>query len=176
MAAVGSDARDVICVFREEPAVFERRKAERFAGSFKRDAVTDDFFVRQRAVGDVSVPLGDEVAVDLVGEDDDLPPLANFAECRQIFTGPSVARGIVRIAQNQSIGIVIDAALQILKIHEVPAVQLLHPEFRRLASAEGDVAIAAVVVGRRQQDLAAGRRERLQGGDERRWSGILNPE
>ena len=63
-----------------------------------------------------------QVAVDLVREDEDPVPLADFSQLRQGFPVPEEADGIVRIAQDQGLRLRVEQFFQPLEIHPVAAV------------------------------------------------------
>ena len=85
---------------------------------------------------------------------------ADLAEAHQIFRRPAVAGRVLRVAEDERVGVVADAALEILEVDRVTAVHQLHRAIFGLGPGGGEVAVEAVVGRRDQQDLGARRRER----------------
>ena len=91
---------------------------------------------------------------------------ADFTEPQQIFLRPAVAGRVLRVAEDERVGVVADAPLEILEVHRVLAVDELQRVRFFDRAAGGQVAVEAVVGRRLQEDLAARGRERLERGNQ----------
>ena len=115
-------SRDVIGIGREHVAALGGGETERLARGREGDAVADDRLVAERGKRRVLVALGHEVVMDLVREHDHAAAQADFTHRREVLTRPAVAGRVLRIAQDQRVRVVADAALEVFEIHLIAAV------------------------------------------------------
>ncbi len=106
------------------------------------------------------------VAVDFVGQHDDAPAQADLADAGQLRRRPAIPGRVLRVAEDERVGVMADLALEIVEVDGEAAVHHLHPALLRERARVAQVAIEPVVGRRRQQHLAADRRERAQRGDQ----------
>ena len=64
--------------------------------------------------------------MDLIGEHHDATPGTDVTQPHQVLTRPDVTGRILRIAEDQRVRVMVDAALQIVEIHRVAAVDERH--------------------------------------------------
>ena len=114
----------------------------------------------------VLLALADEVAVDLVGQHHHPVFQADLTDPEHVLRAPAVARGVLRVAEDERVGVDADLLLELLEVHRVLAVDDLERHFLGDGLAGGEVAVEAVVGGRLQQHLRALGREGLERGDE----------
>ena len=72
----------------------------------------------------------------------------------------------MRVAQDERVGVVVDAALEVLEVHPVAAVDELQGALLGHAADHPDVGVEPVVARGLHEHLAAGRAERAQGADD----------
>ena len=167
-AVVDLHAREQVGVGRVEPRHLVRGEAKRLAGRLERQAVVDDGLVGEAGEGRVLLPLADPVAVNLVRQHNHAVLQADFTDAGEVFRRPAVAGGVLRVAQDEGVGVDADAALELLEVHRELAVDELQRHVLGLGLREREVGVETVIGRRLQQHLAALRRKRLQGRDQRR--------
>ena len=101
------------------------REVERPARGFESDAVVDDVLIRKTRERRVLLTLRHEIAVDLVRENDHPARQTQLAKSHQILLRPAVACRVLRVTENQSMGVVVNAGFQIVEIDGVPPVRKL---------------------------------------------------
>ena len=162
------NASHVLRVGGEVPRVLVRGQAERLARRFEGDAVVDDGLVGERGKRRVFLALGDEVAVDFVGQQNHPALEADLADAHQVRRAPAVACRVLRIAEDVRVGVGADAPLEVLEVQRVSAVDDLHLVLFGDGAAGSKVAVKAVVGRCVQQHLGAARAKCLERGDEGR--------
>src|SRR5262249_19769422 len=89
---------------------------------------------RQGGNGQVGMPLVNQIAVDLVGTDDEVVPQADLCHTSEFIPLPYSAHRVMRIAQEKHPRAVSDGGLEGVKIDPITPVRLLYQ--RRLVTAE----------------------------------------
>ena len=162
------DSLEVLLIRREEVRALHGRQAERLADGLERHAVVDDVLVGKARERDILVALGDEVAMDLVGEDHHAPLQAQPAEAQQVLLGPDVAGGILGVAEDERVGVDVHLGFEVIPVDGVLAIFEVPEAIRGHRERFPQVRVKAAVDRGRHQDLAAGRAKRPQRRDERR--------
>ena len=105
--------------------------------------------------------------MDFVGQHDDAVLQADLADAHQVFRRPAVPGGVLRVAQQEGMRVVADAALEVVEVHLELAVDELQRAFLGPGLRRGEVAVETVVGRRLQQDLRALGVEGVEHGDDR---------
>ena len=133
-------------------------------GDRERPVVADQAIARHQAAPRHEAPVGEPVAAYV--QDDHPAPETDFSQPREIFAARAIAGRVLRVAQNQGIGVTTDAPFEIFEIDGISPVGVFHQTLFRLQVAVSEVPVKPVVSGSRQEDFASRRREGLQCGND----------
>ena len=109
------------------------------------------------ANGTYLLSFGDEIAVDLVGEDDDAPLEAQSAQSQQILLGPNVAGRVLRVTEDQRVGVEAHLRLEIIPIDRVATVVDIPETVGGQRERFTEIGIEPTVDGGRHQNLGSRR-------------------
>ena len=162
------DLLEVVRIGGVKPGDLHRRQAERLASGLEGDAVVDDVLVGQAGERGVLLPVGDEIAVDLVRQHDHAALETQLAKPHQVFRRPAVSGRILRVAEDQRVGLLGDPRLEVVEVQPVdPVVDNERTLFGERVGFP-QIGVEAAVGGGREQHSAAGPRQRLERRDQRR--------